>query len=91
VARVLAESPDDRPIAHGILSTGEVRHLVEREHVVHLADVVFRRTGLAFTGRADERALEEIASELARHLDWDDRRRDTEVRDCLERLHRSGA
>jgi glycerol-3-phosphate dehydrogenase len=91
VARVLAESPEDRPIAHGILSTAELRHLVEREHVVHVADVVFRRTGLAFTGRADRQALDEIAQELATLLGWDGRRLDAEIHDCLERLGRSGA
>jgi len=89
-ARVLAESDDDRPIAHGILSTGELRHLVERERVVHLGDVVFRRTGLAFAGRADRAAIEEIASGLAPLLGWDDRRRGAEIEDCVARLCRSG-
>lgn len=88
-ARVLAES-DDRPIAHGILSTGELRYLVERERVVHLADVVFRRTGLAFTGRADRAALEEIGREIAALLGWDDLRLDAEIEDVVARLCRSG-
>jgi glycerol-3-phosphate dehydrogenase len=70
---------DDRPLGHGGLSTGELAWMVEREHVVHLADVILRRTSIAFTGDASAKALDDIASALAPLLGWDDRRRDAEI------------
>lgn len=88
VAETLAGA-EDRPLAGGILSTGELRYLAAHERVVHLADLVFRRTGLAFTGRADRAALEEIGGELAAVLGWDDLRLDAEIEDCVARLCRS--
>jgi glycerol-3-phosphate dehydrogenase len=46
---------------------------------VHLADVVLRRTAIAFTGQARTEVLEEIASALAPLLGWDDARRAAEL------------
>jgi glycerol-3-phosphate dehydrogenase len=80
---------DDRPLAGGLLSTGELEYLVAVEHVRHLADVVFRRTGLAFTGRAGSTVLEEVGAALARSLGWDDFRLDREIEECRSRLHES--
>ena len=89
VAAAIAQA-DDRPLAGGILSTGELRYLAAHERIVHLADLVFRRTGLAFTGRVDRAALEELGGELAAILGWDDLRLDAEIEDCVARLCRSG-
>lgn len=77
---------DDRLLEHTPLSTGELDWMVAREHVVHLADVVLRRTSIAFTGDAHPAALEEIADALAPLLGWDDERRDAEVHETLQRL-----
>jgi glycerol-3-phosphate dehydrogenase len=52
------------------LSTGEIAYFAEFEHVVHLADVVLRRTNLAFVGGVTTPLLAEIATELARTLGW---------------------
>jgi glycerol-3-phosphate dehydrogenase len=70
---------EDRRLEHSALSTGELDWMVTREHVVHLADVVLRRTAIAFTGQARTEVLEEIASALAPLLGWDDARRAAEL------------
>lgn len=60
--------------------------MVREEHVVHLADVILRRTALAFTGRSDRAVLEEVAEALAPALGWDDERRDAEIAATAELL-----
>ncbi|WP_456285468.1 glycerol-3-phosphate dehydrogenase/oxidase [Microbacterium sp. JZ70] len=70
---------DDAPLARGDLSTRELAWMVQDEHVVHLADVVLRRTSIAFTGGADADILDELADALAPLLGWDAARRDDEV------------
>ncbi|GAA3945509.1 glycerol-3-phosphate dehydrogenase/oxidase [Microbacterium soli] len=77
---------EDRPLAGGALSTGELEWMVEHELVVRLADVVLRRTGIAFTGGATGEILEEIAGELGRLLGWDPARVNTEIVDTAELL-----
>jgi glycerol-3-phosphate dehydrogenase len=72
------EQGDDAPLAGAELSTGELEWMVENEKVARLEDVVLRRTGIAFTGKADAVALEEIADALAPLLGWDRSRQDAE-------------
>ncbi|HWR84466.1 MAG TPA: glycerol-3-phosphate dehydrogenase/oxidase [Rhodoglobus sp.] len=76
----------DRPVLGGLVSSRELAYMVEHERVVHLADVVFRRTGLAFTGAADEDALRELAAALAPAAGWDASRTEQEVAACLTEL-----
>jgi glycerol-3-phosphate dehydrogenase len=81
VARVIAER-DDRVLARGALSTAELRWMIDAEHLVHLADLVLRRTDLAFTGRVDSALLRELADALAAEAGWSAERRDRELADC---------
>jgi len=81
----IKEGPD-APLAGGALSTGELAWMVEHEHVVRLEDVVLRRTSIAFTGNVHAALLEELASELAMLLQWDENRRADEVAQTLELL-----
>jgi glycerol-3-phosphate dehydrogenase len=73
-----------RPVAPGVrLLRGEVRYLVEREMAVHLTDLVIRRTGLGWFGRAElEPHLHALAVEMGKHLGWDPGRLEAEVADC---------
>ncbi|WP_422631008.1 glycerol-3-phosphate dehydrogenase/oxidase [Sediminivirga luteola] len=57
----------------------ELRYLARHESVVQLADLVQRRTSLAFTGRADAAVLAEVVDVVAPVLGWDAERRDEEV------------
>ncbi|WP_424935588.1 MULTISPECIES: FAD-dependent oxidoreductase [Bacteria] len=73
------EQGPDAPLAHGQLSTRELEWMVENEMVVRLADVVQRRTSLAFTGDVDTAVLDELARALAPLLDWDAAQTDAEI------------
>ena len=84
--RVQADA-DDRPLADGALSTGELAWMVENELVAHLADVVLRRTSIAFVGDADAPVLVELADALAPLLGWDEARRDAELVAATEILN----
>lgn len=64
-------------------STGELRHLARTEQVVHLDDVLQRRTSIAFTGRATREAAAEIADVIAPVLGWDADARAAEVTRAL--------
>ena len=58
----------------------EVEHIIATESVVHLADILLRRTSLAFTGDVSVELLEELAEIAAGVLDWTQERRDDEIR-----------
>lgn len=85
------EATDDRILAGGQLSTGEIAYLAKCERVIHLADLVFRRTDLAFSGRANRAVLEEVAPVLAEALKWDDITLDREIEQCMRLLDSHGA
>jgi glycerol-3-phosphate dehydrogenase len=67
-------------------STGEVRYLAEHESVVHLRDVVLRRTNHAFTGDISMELLQELAGLVGPVLKWSDARIAAEVRDAADEL-----
>ncbi len=84
--RIQADA-DDRPVADGAVSTGELAWMVENEMVAHLADVVLRRTSIAFVGDADGEVLVELADALAPLLGWDAARREAELTEATEILN----
>ena len=65
---------------------GEIRYHCTQEHVVHLDDLIFRRTTIALEGRATEALVAEIASIAAPLLGWDESRRAEEIERCNFRL-----
>jgi len=85
VAAYLAAGPDAL-IAHGELSRREVERMALQEHVVHTADVVLRRTNIAFKGLADERTCREIALALGGALGWDSASIAADTEACLALL-----
>jgi glycerol-3-phosphate dehydrogenase len=68
------------------LTTAEVAFFAEREHAVHLADVVLRRTNLAFVGGVTIELLTELADVLGQSLSWTPEERDEEIAATLEEL-----
>ncbi|MFW8745172.1 glycerol-3-phosphate dehydrogenase C-terminal domain-containing protein, partial [Mesorhizobium japonicum] len=90
VAAFLAAG-QDAPLLGDRLSTRELVWMVQREHVVHLDDVLLRRTDLAFTGALDdESVVSEVATALAPAAGWDDARTRAEIaraRDLLATSH----
>jgi len=60
-------------------STDEVRFLVAREQTVHLTDLIYRRTSLAFIGAVTAPLLHELAGLAAEVLGWSAARRAEEI------------
>jgi glycerol-3-phosphate dehydrogenase len=65
------ETPGEPDLEHVRGYTrSEILTLVEREHVVHLADLVYRRTNLGFTGAITEEGAWELAAIIGEALGW---------------------
>jgi glycerol-3-phosphate dehydrogenase len=84
-AESYAASPgDETPLtALPNYTVGEIERLAATEHVVHLTDLICRRSTIAILGRANRATLEELAHILAPVLDWDDAKRSQEVEQAL--------
>ena len=80
------DAADDAPILDNELSTREAQWMAVHERVVRLADVIFRRTDLAFRGLIDQERLESIAAELAAALGWTPERQRLEIEECVAEL-----
>lgn len=75
----LALEPDWPLSSLPTYSQREMEFLATNEDVVHLLDVLHRRTNIAFMGRATTDLLHELAGILGQPLDWDDERRHREI------------
>lgn len=88
VAAFLAEGHDS-PLVDGALSTREVAYMAKFESVVHVTDVVLRRTNVAFVGGLLPEHLEEIAEALGQALEWSGAHVQTDARTCADVLRTS--
>lgn len=78
---------DDRPLRHAPdYSVAEVHYLCRDTGVVHLVDLVIRRTLLAISGKVTDALLAELADAAAEALAWDAARRRRELDACAELL-----
>jgi glycerol-3-phosphate dehydrogenase len=83
----IAAAGTDRPLAGAPhYSVGEIQFLVRSELVVHLSDLVLRRTSLAFTGTLTRPLLEELADIAGAELHWDAEKRSAEIDAALDIL-----
>jgi glycerol-3-phosphate dehydrogenase len=74
-------------------SRREIAYLAQREYVVHLDDILMRRSLIAMRGmlRLHPEAIEEIAQILAGALNWSETHTQEEIertRTLLEKQHR---
>jgi glycerol-3-phosphate dehydrogenase len=78
---VLAVIPANAsPLAHApAYYPEELAHLAATEQVVHLIDLLLRRTAIAFVGGMTPETLRETAAAIAEPLGWDAARIDDEV------------
>ena len=91
VMRYLDAGPDRLLHSTHELSVRELEFMAENEQVGHLADVLIRRTSLAFRGLVTGELLHEVADVLAGPLGWDAAATAAEIRaahEVLERFHR---
>ncbi|MGG7509537.1 glycerol-3-phosphate dehydrogenase/oxidase [Plantibacter sp. YIM 135249] len=82
----LAEHGDDRFAGAADYSRQEIEYLAQGEQVVRLADVLHRRTSLAFTGSLTAPLVDEIADALAHALGWTADERAAEIAAALDHL-----
>lgn len=80
VMDAVIDDPRDAPLEHAPgYSSGEMRFLARSEDVVHLDDLLMRRTSLAFIGGVTAEAAAEIAAAIAPVLGWDAARIEAEA------------
>jgi glycerol-3-phosphate dehydrogenase len=71
---------DDSPLAnHPTYTRGEIEFIVRVECVVHLDDLLLRRTAIALLGELTPDLLRELAGIVGGVLDWSDERIDAEI------------
>jgi glycerol-3-phosphate dehydrogenase len=86
-SRTVPESEVERLLESGADAVGDqVRSLVERESVLHLDDLILRRTNWG----ADPRRGIEIGTRIARQTGWDESRVDREVERLARVIHGEG-
>ncbi|OZD55438.1 FAD-dependent oxidoreductase [Rhodococcus sp. 06-1477-1B] len=85
ILAALPAEPTPVPDADGYFRE-ELAWIAKNEQVVHLIDVLLRRTHLAFVGGMSERTLQEVAEAIAEPLGWDSARVDDEVARTTEIL-----
>lgn len=68
-------------------SREEIAYLARTEQVVHVIDMLKRRTSLAFTGRVTDELLDEITTIIAVELEWDEAAADAERAEAARILH----
>jgi glycerol-3-phosphate dehydrogenase len=79
VAQFLSAEPDLPLRSLPEYSRREVQFLASRERIVHLDDLVLRRTIMALLGQLRRDVLEELAEVLASALDWTQERTQQEI------------
>ena len=70
VAKYLAAGPDQRLRFHADYSKREIEYLIENEYVVHVDDLVLRRTTIAIKGELTNELLQELVTIQAEYLGW---------------------
>jgi len=78
---------DDEALVLGCSYTiGEIGHLIEKERVVHLSDILLRRTSLAISGVVSSQIIARIADIAAKLLGWDAQIKQHEVDELTKEL-----
>ncbi|MGV8886280.1 MAG: FAD-dependent oxidoreductase [Microbacteriaceae bacterium] len=83
----LVAAPDEPVALAPDYSRREIELLASDEHVVHLIDVVLRRTSLAFVGALSAALLTTLAEIIGGVLDWSSERRTAEIAATIRELH----
>ncbi|OAH50824.1 glycerol-3-phosphate dehydrogenase/oxidase [Microbacterium oleivorans] len=88
VAASLRQDAQDAPLSSlPRFSSGEFRHIARTESIVHLEDILLRRTNIAFRGEATPEVVEEVADAVADVMGWDAATRGAEIDRALAAVH----
>jgi len=87
VLDVLADQPSVALETDSEFTTAEIAYFAEHEEVVHLADVILRRTNIAFRGGVTAALLTEIGGVLASTLGWTPEQLSAEIARTARILH----
>lgn len=81
------DGADPEPLADApAFTAAEIDWIVRNERVVHLADILLRRTPLAISGQLTPRLCRQVASIAAKTLQWSDQRERAELVDLARLL-----
>jgi glycerol-3-phosphate dehydrogenase len=81
------QAGDDTPLKnYPDMTRHEVIFLAEQEKVIHLDDLILRRSLMAYLGNLNLPLIDELADILAGALSWDDAQKHTEIKRTLEIL-----
>lgn len=82
------EGQQDTSVIHGApdYTEAEIEWLAQNESVIHLEDLVLRRTLLAISGRLTLEGLNQVAETTGAALGWDSQRKRAERGQLLHRL-----
>lgn len=86
VIDAITEGPDAPLKSDASYSSAEIRYIAQYESVVHLQDVILRRTNHAFTGSVSTELLEELAHIVGGALGWSTARVGREVSGAAREL-----
>lgn len=83
----------DKPLvflkANSILTVNEIAYITENEKIVHLDDLLLRRTSIGWLGQVDEDSLNEITGICQKLLGWDDDKKNQEINRTKEIFQRN--
>jgi glycerol-3-phosphate dehydrogenase len=87
IAGFMAQGDSDSPlVSKPNYTRRELVYLVRTERVIHLEDVVLRRTLMAWLGGFTDAVLREVADVVAEELKWSAERKEEEVRRTAQLL-----
>jgi glycerol-3-phosphate dehydrogenase len=75
----IVKGPDKKLSSLPVWSLREIEYLAQKEKVLHLDDLLLRRSTLAWMGLITSENLEETARALGAALGWDDRKIEAEL------------
>ena len=87
VMEVCKKFPGDTALANNCTYTvAEITHLIKSEKVLHLTDLILRRTDLAITGQISSEIISRVAAIATEYLGWDTARQEQEKASLISEL-----
>ncbi len=70
--------------SNGLISVNELVYIAKNEKIVHLDDLLLRRTSIGWLGQVDDATLSEIAEITGKEIGWDETKRAEEIQRVRE-------